>query len=395
MKNKTLVILIPDSFKELAEKGELTENYYNPGNLFKNIKIISTNGDKTNKEKIIHAFGDAHVEFIPLNISRFIFYISFFYTPIFLFFYFIKVVYFIYKTEPSLIRCHGKDLNIFIAYFCKKIFKIPFVVSLHTNSVNNPFFLSKISEITYDQRYLQSENKFYKKRLEKFSNLCLKNSDLVLPVYENITDDLIRNNINNFRVVYNVINKKIIKKKDYNSRNNFKIICVSRLIPEKNPINIIKSIKNLKDVNLQIYGDGVLYNDLIKLIEKLRLSDQVSINRSIKNSRLSKILKDFDLFACHSDYQEISKSVLEALSCGLPVVINKNPYKPIKEISNDMVFFYKSKPDDLHKLFKKLIKNKKIREKVGKKGRQEFEKFCNPFKIEKEIVQIYRNLACN
>ena len=145
MKNKTLVILIPDSFKELAEKGELTENYYNPGNLFKNIKIISTNSDKTNKEKIIHAFGDANVEFISLKISRFIFYISFFYTPLFLFFYFIKVVYFIYKTKPSLIRCHGKDLNIFIAYFCKKIFKIPFVVSLHTNSVNNPFFLSKIS----------------------------------------------------------------------------------------------------------------------------------------------------------------------------------------------------------------------------------------------------------
>lgn len=395
MKNKTLVILIPDSFKELAEKGELIENYYNPGNLFKNIKIISTNSDETNKEEIIHAFGDANVEFISLKISQFIFYISFFYTPLFLFFYFVKVVYSIYKTEPSLIRCHGKDLNIFIAYFCKKIFKIPFVVSLHTNSVNNPFFLSKISEITYDQRYLQSENKFYKKRLEKFSNLCLKNSDLVIPVYENITDDLIRNNINNFRVVYNVINKKIIKKKDYNSRNNFKIICVTRLIPEKNPINIIKSIKNLKDVNLQIYGDGVLYNDLIKLIEKLRLSDQVSINKSIKNSRLSKILKDFDLFACHSDYQEISKSVLEALSCGLPVVINKNPYKPIKEISNDMVFFYKPKPDDLHKLFKKLIKNKKIREKVGKKGRQEFERFCNPIKIEKKVVGIYKEFSRN
>ena len=118
---------------------------------------------------------------------------------------------------------------------------------------------------------------------------------------------------------------------------------MTRLIPEKNPVNIIKAVKNFKDVKLQIFGDGVLYNDLIKLIEELRLSEQVSINRSIKNSILSKTLKNYDLFACHSDYQEISKSVLEALSCGLPVVINKNPYKPIKEIKNDMVFFYKSK----------------------------------------------------
>ena len=84
---------------------------------------------------------------------------------------------------------------------------------MHTNSVNNPFFLSKISQIEYDKRYFQSENKFHNYRLTKFSNVCLRNSDLVLPVYENITDDLIANNINNFKVVYNIINKKIIRKK--------------------------------------------------------------------------------------------------------------------------------------------------------------------------------------
>ena len=182
MKSKTLVILIPDSFKELTEKGELTKNYYNPGNLFKNIKIISTNGDKTRKDKIIHAFGKANVELISLKVSRFIFYVTFFYTPFFLFFYFIKTIFFIYKTKPCLIRCYGKDINIFLAFFCKKLFKIPYVVSLHTNSVNNPFFLSKISEIHYDRRYFQSENKFYKNRLEKISNHCLRNSDIILPV---------------------------------------------------------------------------------------------------------------------------------------------------------------------------------------------------------------------
>ena len=125
MKNKTLVILIPDSFKELAEKGELTNNYYNPGNLFKDIKIISTNGDKTKKDKIIHAFGEANVEFIPLKVSRFIFYISLF-IPILFISLFYKTIFFIYKVRPCIIRCHGKDLNIFIAYFCKKIFKIPY-----------------------------------------------------------------------------------------------------------------------------------------------------------------------------------------------------------------------------------------------------------------------------
>ena len=60
-----------------------------------------------------------------------------------------------------------------------------------------------------------------------------------------------------------------------------------------------------------------------------------------------------------------------------------------------MVFFYKPKPDDLHKLFKKLIKNKKIREKVGKKGRQEFVRFCNPIKIEKKVVGIYKEFSRN
>ena len=95
MKNKNISNFNSDSFKELAEKGELTNNYYNPGNLFKDIKIISTNGDKINKDKIIHAFGDANVELIPLKVSRFIFYISLFYTPFFLFLYFIKTIFYI------------------------------------------------------------------------------------------------------------------------------------------------------------------------------------------------------------------------------------------------------------------------------------------------------------
>ena len=52
--------------------------------------------------------------------------------------------------------------------------------------------------------------------------------------------------------------------------------------------------------------------------------------------------------------------------------------------------FTNQKPDDLSKLFKKLIRNKKIREKVGKKGRQEFEENFNPDKIEKQVVEIYK-----
>ena len=38
-------------------------------------------------------------------------------------------------------------------------------------------------------------------------------------------------------------NGLIIKKKNYNVVGDFKIICVTRLIPEKNPMNIIKSVK--------------------------------------------------------------------------------------------------------------------------------------------------------
>ena len=39
---KTLLVIIPDRLTNLINKGEVTERYYNPGNLFDEIHLMMT-----------------------------------------------------------------------------------------------------------------------------------------------------------------------------------------------------------------------------------------------------------------------------------------------------------------------------------------------------------------
>ena len=46
MSESRLMVLIPDRLSDLVSKGEITERYYNPGNLFDEVHIVMTNDDK-------------------------------------------------------------------------------------------------------------------------------------------------------------------------------------------------------------------------------------------------------------------------------------------------------------------------------------------------------------
>ena len=59
MRFETLFVIIPDKLNELINKGEITDRYYNPGNLYRNVHLILTNNDKPEKSLLNKTVGDA------------------------------------------------------------------------------------------------------------------------------------------------------------------------------------------------------------------------------------------------------------------------------------------------------------------------------------------------
>ena len=43
---RALMVIVPDRLSELAEKGEVTRRYYNPGDLFDEVDLVLVNDDR-------------------------------------------------------------------------------------------------------------------------------------------------------------------------------------------------------------------------------------------------------------------------------------------------------------------------------------------------------------
>jgi len=116
----------------------------------------------------------------------------------------------------------------------------------------------------------------------------------------------------------------------------------------------------------------------------------------IERKKIVKYLQQSEVFCLPSIREPGGASILEAMACSLPVVVldyggpsysvtkkcrikikPANPLNVINDISNAVLF---------------LLLNKKIREKMGKEGRQQVISHFFPNAIEKKLFQYIQNV---
>lgn len=185
--------------------------------------------------------------------------------------------------------------------------------------------LSKTSEKIYisirnmDSLLLRKSLLFY---ITKF---CCKKADQIIAISKHVNDDIQKN----FKVkkdkiitIYNpCINNSIEKKELLNNNENF-IITMGRLTDQKGHWHLIRAfnevVKYYPDLKLYILGDGEnksLYQDLV---------DGYSLSNSVKflgfvDNPLDYII-DAKLFIFTSLYEGLGNSLLETLSCKVPII---------------------------------------------------------------------------
>lgn len=149
-------------------------------------------------------------------------------------------------------------------------------------------------------------------------------ADLILPNSIGIKYDLIKNfkidenliNVVNNPVDVNKLTTLAKEKTDYRDEK-FTFVTVGRLHPQKNHKLLIKVMQGL-DAKLYIIGDGILKKELSSMVVNLGLQDKVIFLGVKKNP--FKYLSKADCFVFSSNYEGFPNVILEALSCGLPVI---------------------------------------------------------------------------
>lgn len=100
------------------------------------------------------------------------------------------------------------------------------------------------------------------------------------------------------------------------------LLFAGRLHPQKDPVLLIRAIAALRDpsIHLQIAGDGELADEVRAEIYRCGLSERVTMLGSVNPEKLADLYRLSSAFILTSAYEGLPIAVLEALSCGTPVV---------------------------------------------------------------------------
>ncbi len=118
------------------------------------------------------------------------------------------------------------------------------------------------------------------------------------------------------------------------SENRFdgtiKLISAAALEERKGIQFVIKAISQFPEFNIiyDVFGAGAYKNELDSLIAQYNLSEKVRIHAPVSN--LEDVLPEYDVFCLLSKGEAFALAPLEALSCGIPVLVSE--YSPFDEL---------------------------------------------------------------
>ena len=280
--------------------------------------------------------------------------------------------------------------------FCRK-YKVPYYLFLHGNLYDNA---------------INSKSKYFKKIFIKlYVEKLLKNSKSV--IFTTKDEEYKVRRIFNFDFDSCII-PNIVKSEDFNTlpirgyfRNRYNINNSTKLLLHFGRISKIKGIEyslyalkylinNNLDVKFIISGgdeDGYK-SHLLTIIENLNLCNHVYFTGLLNREESKQILVDSDIFLLPSYSENFGISIVEAMLCGLPVIISNNVgiAKPIKENNSGIVFDFLRLPDSLNSLLLNVINDENLLTTLKVKGKKFAKENYDTNVVENIII---KNIHCD
>ena len=175
-------------------------------------------------------------------------------------------------------------------------------------------------------------------------------ADAIVP-NSNSQGNFIKNNFSFLsKKVYPIINfvdiNRFTPSKSRPSNEKIRIITVARYTEQKNVLKYLEVVKKVKENGLNVHFDWYgsktfnkpYFEQVLSVYQKLNISDYLTLNDPCQTIELE--YQKSDVFLLPSLYEGYPNVVVEAMSCGLPVICSncyENPYI-VKEGTNGFLF---------------------------------------------------------
>lgn len=372
--SKKLVIILSDKITNIINKGEITNRYYNPGNIFQEIHFLILNDDKPDLRKLQIMVGSAKI--FTYNLVKPNFFLSLGYNRLLINKYISKCISIVKEINPNLVRSFNNFLDGYVAYKIFQSLKIPYVISLHG---------------VWDRDCLYTIlHKARRNLLKKYEKISLENSHAVIAVYKPIIRYAKLYGARNINLIYNIVNyNKNFTYKVSNSK--LKLITVNRQQIDKNPERIIEAIKDI-DCEYYLVGDGPYNKRLKNLTKKLNITHKVHFIKSMDNAHLINFMTKFDVFISNTDVYGVSKGIIEASLLGLPVITNFFPEGSNMDLNEDDFILCDNTKLGFKNAILSLNNSFELRKKYSLSSRNFAVKNFDPLIMENKTVNLYKQI---
>ena len=127
------------------------------------------------------------------------------------------------------------------------------------------------------------------------------------------------------RVIFNPVAFQTYKGIALRTEKNDKIVCVGRIIKQKNNMMLINAFKQISEefegLELVFYGEGSMKEELEQKAKEMGLDGKVIFAGNVKD--VIENIKDAKMFVMTSNYEGMPNALLEAMCAGLPVISTK------------------------------------------------------------------------
>jgi len=212
----------------------------------------------------------------------------------------------------DLIHSHNLFNGGYVAYYIKKHFRVPYIVSVRNTDINTflriPLFVNIANRIIKDAAGVHFLSKPYK---EKFIDKYVK-------------DDL-KNSIKNKSIIIGIgleefWLKNKVEVKRLNNNKSIKILCVAKIDRNKNITTTIKAINILiaKGYNVEFTIVGQVKDDnILKKIQKVKF---IKVIQYLTKEKLIDVYRKNDIYIMPSISESFGRVYAEAMTQGLPVI---------------------------------------------------------------------------
>ena len=167
---------------------------------------------------------------------------------------------------------------------------------------------------------------------------------------------------------------------DNRNDSNHEILTVGRLVPQKAHDILLEAFAKVASRNtdwrLIIIGDGKLSDELQCQAERLGIAECVTWLANVRDP--FKYYKRADIFVLVSRYEGIPNALLEAMSCGLPVIVSDSSPGPLEYVKHETTGLVVpvNNATALEDSINRLIHDPKLRIRIGKAARARVDE-CN------------------